>query len=383
MITAPVSTEIPLSRVVVDDEMRAAALRAIDSGHYILGEECAQLEREFAAYVGTRHAVLVGSGTDAILLVLLALGIGQGDDVILPSHTAFPTAEAVLQTGATPIFADVDATYTLDPADVRAKITARTRAIIAVHLYGYPAALDDLLGIAEQHGIALVEDACQAHGARYRGRRVGSIGAAGCFSFYPSKNMTCMGDGGAITTDRDDVAARVRQLRDHGRASKFVNDLVGFNSRFNEIQAAIARVQLRRLDHFNARRRAIAARYSALLADAPVVLPPLPADGEAVSHLYVIRCPERDALAAHLHLQGIRTGLHYPVPCHRQPAVTSVLPRVRLPRTERYVDEILSLPIFPELSDAEVDRVVEAILDFYRGGHARANGNGQGKVGQL
>jgi len=377
VITAPVSTDIPLSRIVIDDEMRAAALRAIDSGHYILGEECAQLEREFAAYVGTRHAILVGSGTDAILLALLALGIGRGHEVVVPSHTAFPTVEAVLQAGATPVFADVDATYTLDPVDVRAKITARTRAIIPVHLYGYPAALHELLGIAEEHGIVLVEDACQAHGARHRGRRVGSIGAAGCFSFYPSKNMTCMGDGGAITTDRDDVAARVRQLRDHGRVSKFVNYLVGFNSRFNEIQAAIARVQLRWLDHFNARRRAIAARYSALLADAPVVLPPLPADGEAAFHLYVIRCPERDALSTHLHRRGIHTGLHYPVPCHRQPAVTAVLPPVRLPRTERYVDEILSLPIFPELSDAEVDRVAEAVLDFYRGGHASRNGNGK------
>lgn len=360
MVTAPV----PLSRVVIDAEVRRAALRALDSGRYILADECRAFEAELAKFTGTKHAVLVNSGTSAIYLALKALGVEEGSEIIVPSFTAFPTVEPVVHLGARPVFVDAGDTYTADPEAVVKAITPKTAAILPVHLYGHPVDLDPMLEVARDHSIPLVEDCCQAHGARYKGKRVGSLGAAGCFSFYPSKNLTVAGDGGAVTTDRDEVAQAIRMLRDHGRTSKYLHEAVGYNLRFNEIQAAVGRVLLRRLDGFNRKRRQVAAAYKKELAAAPLGLPPEAPWAEPVYHMFVVRTPRRDSLQEFLKRRGVETGIHYPVPCHLQPALAH-LPRASLPRTEAAVKEILSLPIFPSLTSAQQERVVRSVLAFF------------------
>ncbi len=354
---------IPLSRPHVDEEVKTAAIRALESGRYILGEECRAFETEFAAYIGTEHAVLTASGTAALTLTMRALDVPQGGEVLVPAHTAFPTVEAILLAGGRPVFVDVDETFTLDPADAARKVTPRTVGLLPVHLYGHPAALDPLHKLSERHGLWLVEDACQAHGALYGGARVGGLGRAGCFSFYPSKNLTVLGDGGIITTNDAGVAARCRRLRDHGRAEKDIHQEVGDNLRFNEVQAAVGRVLLKQLDAGNARRRSLAARYSRQLKDLPLTVPGEADWAQSVYHLYVIRTARRDSLRAFLRERGIETGLHYPIPCHRQPALRH-LPPVTLARTEAIVSEILSLPIFPDLDETSVDTVAAAIREF-------------------
>ena len=356
---------IPLSRAHVTDEMKSAVLSAIDSGRFILGPETRAFEEEFAASIGTRHAIAVSNGTSAIQLTLLALGVGPGDEVLVPSHTAFPTVEAVFETGATPVFADIDATYTVDPSDLEARITPRTVGMIPVNLYGHPVDVAAMRRIADRHGLFWIEDSCQSHGAAAGGRTIGSFGDAGAFSFYPSKNLTVFGDGGMVTTDRDDLAGKIRRLRDHGRSDKYTHEVVGYNMRFNEIQAAVGRVQLRHLPEYSRRRRALARGYSDALAGV-VDTPPEPVGGEAVYHLYVIQTDARDALAAHLKAHGIETGVHYPLPNHRQPAT---LGRIHpappaLPVTERIVSRILSLPMFYELSDADRDFVAAQVRAF-------------------
>lgn len=318
---------IPLSRPPVDEEVKAAALRALESGRYILGEECRAFEAEFAAYIGTQHAVLTASGTAALVLTLRALDLPPGGEVLVPAHTAFPTVEAILLAGGRPVFVDVDETYTMDPADAERKVTRRSAGLLPVHLYGHPANLGPLLELAELNGLWLVEDACQAHGARYLGLRVGRGGAAGCFSFYPSKNLTVLGDGGIITTDDAKLAARCRRLRDHGRSAKDLHEEVGDNRRFNEVQAAVGRVLLKRLDVGNARRRALAARYAERLRDLPIAVPREADWAQSVYHLYVIRTARRDALRTFLRERGIEAGIHYPIPCHRQPALRHLPPR--------------------------------------------------------
>ncbi|HXH85165.1 MAG TPA: DegT/DnrJ/EryC1/StrS family aminotransferase [Candidatus Tectomicrobia bacterium] len=363
MAPSPPSPAIPLSRPVVDDEVRRAALAAIDSRQYILGPECRAFEAELAAWVGVRHAILTSSATAGLWLALRALGVKAGDEVLVPAHTAFPTVEAICFAEARPVFVDVDAYHTLDVADAARKATARTVGIVPVHLYGQPADLDAVRDLAGRLGVWLLEDCAQAHGATWRGGRVGRFGRAGVFSFYPSKNLTVMGDGGAVVTDDDDLAAHCRRLRDHGRRSKDVHDEVGFNLRFNEIQAAVGRVLLRRLDAMNARRRAIAARYAEGLAGLPLALPAVRPGAGHVYHLYVVRTPRRDALAAFLRERGIQTGVHYPVPAHRQPAVET-LAAPPLPATERLVDEILSLPISAGHADDEIDRVIAEVRAF-------------------
>jgi dTDP-4-amino-4,6-dideoxygalactose transaminase len=355
---------IPLSRVVIDGEIEAAVQRVLHSGRYILGDECAAFEAEFAAYIGVEHAVLTASGTAALALTLRGLELPPEAEVLVPALTAFPTVEAILLAGGRPVFVDVDDTATMDLADAARKVTARTVGILPVHLYGHPADLRPLGALAEHHRLWLVEDACQAHGARYRGAPVGGLGRAGCFSFYPSKNLTVLGDGGIITTHDARLAARARRLRDHGRVSKDVHEEVGDNLRFNEIQAAVGRVLLRRLDRGNARRRAWAQRYAARLRGLPMALPSEASWAWAVYHLYVVRTPRRDALRAFLQERGIETGVHYPVPGHRQPAVRHLAPPP-LPRTEALADEILSLPMFPDLGEAGVDAVADAIWEFF------------------
>jgi dTDP-4-amino-4,6-dideoxygalactose transaminase len=355
---------IPLSRPPKDDEIRQAVLTAVDSGQYILGPECREFETEFARYIGTKHAVLTNSGTAALWMVMKALGVKPGDEILVPSHTAFPTAEAVLFADATPVFVDVDDTYTLDPKDAVAKITPRTVGIVPVHIYGHPVDMDAIRELAGARGLWILEDCCQAHGAAYKGRRVGSFGRAAAFSFYPSKNLTVMGDGGIVVTDDDEITVRCRRLRDHGRLNKDVHAELGFNLRFNDVQAAVGRVLLRRLDAMNDRRRALAARYAQALASLPIQLPREAPWARHVYHLYVIRTSQRTALAQFLKDRGIQTGVHYPVPCHRQPVVERLAPPP-LPRTERLVDEILTLPISAGHTDAEIDEVAHAVRAFF------------------
>ena len=358
---------IPLSRPPVDDEIKAAVLAAIDSRQYILGPECRAFEQEFAAYLSVKYAVLTSSATAALWMGLKAFGVKAGDEVLVPSHTAFPTVEAICVTGAIPVFVDVDASYTVDVQDAAAKATPRTVGFVPVHLYGHPADLDGVRRLCEERSLWLLEDCAQAHGAAWRGRKVGSFGRAGAFSFYPSKNLPVMGDGGLLVTDDGDVAVRCRRLRDHGRLSKDVHAELGFNLRFNDIQAAVGRVLLRRLDAMNEHRRTLAARYCAGLAGLPLTLPVEPAGARHVYHLYVVRTAERDRLAAFLKARGIATGIHYPVPAHRQPAVELVDPPV-LPRTEQLVGEILSLPLSAGHTEEEIDTVIAAIKEFYRAG---------------
>lgn len=357
---------VPLSRPPVDDEIKAAVLAAIDSRQYILGPECRAFEQEFARYIGSKHAVLTSSATAALWLALKAFGVKADDEVLVPSHTAFPTVEAVCFSGAVPVFVDVDEfSYTVNPTDAAAKVSPRTVGFVPVHLYGHPADLDGIRRLCAERSLWLLEDCAQAHGAAWQGRKVGTFGRAGVFSFYPSKNLTVMGDGGLLVTDDDDVAARCRRLRDHGRLNKDVHAEVGFNLRFNDIQAAVGRVLLRRLDAMNDHRRALAARYRAGLAGLPLSLPEEAAGVRHVYHLYVIRTPERDALARFLKERSIATGIHYPVPSHKQPAVEHFNPPA-LPRTERIVGEILTLPISAGHSEAEVDQVVAAVKEFFR-----------------
>ena len=355
-------------------EIDAATARVMSSGWYILGPEVAAFESEFAAYLGVEQAVGVASGTDAVLLALRALGIGPGDEVITVAHTAVATVAAIELAGATPRLVDIDAaTYTLDPAQLAAAITSRTRAVVPVHLYGAPADMDAVLAVAHAHGLLIVEDCAQAHGARYRGRMVGALGDAAAFSFYPTKNLGALGDGGAVATNRPEVAERLRLLRQYGWRERYVSDVTGYNSRLDELQAAILRVRLRHLDAENTARRRLAARYDAALAGLPITLPTARADDRAVYHLYVIRTAARDALAAHLRARGIGTGVHYPVPVHRQPAYAHLgCDPGSLPATEAAAAEVLSLPMYPDLLPTAVDTIAAAIRDYY--GATGANG---------
>ena len=345
------------------DELDAAWRRVMDSGWYILGGEVAAFEEEFAAYCGVRHCIGVGNGLDALHLILRGYGIGPGDEVIVPSNTYIATWLAVTYAGALPVPVEPDeATCNLDPALIEAAVTPRTRAIIPVHLYGQPADMAAITGVARRHGLKVIEDAAQAHGARYRGRRCGSLGDAAGFSFYPGKNLGAIGDGGAVTTDDDSLAERVRMLRNYGSAKKYVNEVAGFNSRLDELQAALLRVKLARLDQWNDRRRAVAALYLESLRGAGVTLPLVPPWAEPVWHLFVVRSPDRDALTARLDREGISWLIHYPIPPHRQDAYRELGYREgRFPRAERLAAEVVSLPMGPHLERDDVARVVAAV----------------------
>lgn len=360
--------EIPLSRVFINEEVREAALCALNSGSYILAKECEAFEAELADYIGTKHAVLCSSWTAGGFLLHRAMGLKAGDEILVPSHTAFPTIEPMIHFGAKPIFIDIDETYCLDVDLLEASITPRTVGILPVHLYGHPANLDRILEIARKHGLWVIEDCAQAHGARFKDKRVGSMGTAGAFSFFPSKNLTVMGDGGCITTNDTALADDLRVLRNHGRKSKYIHEVVGYNLRFNEIQAAIGRVELRNIDQLNEHRRRIAARYTERLSGI-VNTPPEKEWAHAVYHMYVIQIPrsrDRDELAKHLQNKGIGTGIHYPVANHQQPAVTKLYSNLpKLPNTEAIVNEILSLPVYGELPLEDVDYVCDAILEFF------------------
>ena len=348
-------------------EIDAAIARVLDSGWYVLGRETDAFEQEFAAFVGAAHGIGVGSGTEALHLALKTLGIGPGDEVITVAHTAVATVAAVEMAGATAVLADVEDEYgTLDPAALERLVTPRTRAIVPVHIYGQAADLAPILETARRHGLAVIEDCAQAHGATYRGRPVGSFGALACFSFYPTKNLGAIGDGGMVVTRDAALARQARLLREYGWAERYISDIPGWNTRLDELQAAVLRVKLRHLEGDNAARGRIAAAYDAALADSGLKLPGTRAGSTHVYHLYVVRCAERDALQAHLRQAGIAAGIHYPVPVHLQPAYRSRL-AASLPVTERLAAEVLSLPIYLELSDADVAAVIAAVRDFPRG----------------
>ena len=364
---------IPLSKPSVNQEMKDRVLEVIDSGQYILGKHCKEFEKEFASYIGLKEGVLTSSGTSAIFLFLKALGVGPGDAVLVPSLTAFPTVEPVFHVGARPLFIDVDETLTTDPNHMEKVIrenkgprAQKIKGIIPVHLYGHPADLDAIFDVAGRYGLFVLEDCCQAHGARYKGKRVGSIGIGGCFSFYPSKNLTIFGDGGILVTSDDRIAQTCRMLRDHGRKEKYEHEMVGYNLRFNEIQAAVGRVQLQKLDGFNEARRQVAQWYGEGLRGLPVLLPVVKDWAEPVFHLYVIQTPRRDELASYLKDNGVQTGIHYPIPNHLQPGVVNTLGfQPGLSGTEGRVKKILSLPIYPDLEKEQVDYVCGVIRKFF------------------
>lgn len=348
------------------DEIDAAVAAVMNSCAFILGPDVAAFEREFAAYVGCREAVGISTGTRALHLAMEALGIGAGDEVITVPNTFAATALAIEECGATPVLIDIDPdTYLIDPGRIEAALTERTRAIVPVHLYGQPVDMDAILAIAQRHKLLVIEDACQAHGARYKGRRVGTLGNAAGFSFYPGKNLGAFGDGGLATTDDAELATRLRGLRNYGQSRKYHHDYRAYNARLDTIQAAVLRVKLRHLDRWNAQRQAAAARYRERLAGVEeVVLPKVAPDREHVWHLFVIRVPRRDAVLQALNEQGIGAGIHYPVPIHQMPAF-SHLPYKKgdFPITEAYAPTLLSLPIFPEMTPEQVDRVCETLKD--------------------
>lgn len=353
--------EVPATGVQLGEQERVAVERVLASGMLAQGPEVAAFETEFSAHVGGRPCVAVNSGTSALLLALLALGIGPGDEVVVPSFSFAATANAVALTGARPVFADVEPDhYGLDPAAVEAAVTARTAAIMPVHLYGHPAAMREITDIAARHGLAVVEDAAQAHLAALDGRVVGTVGAAAAFSFYPTKNMTA-GEGGMVVCADETVARRVRLLRNQGMERRYANEVVGYNMRMTDLHAAIGRVQLERLPAWTAQRRRNAAVLTAGLtaAESSGLVPPGVAVGaEPVWHQYTVRFPERERLAAELADRGVRTGVYYPTPIHRLPAYALDLD---LPVTDRVAAEVLSLPVHPALSDQQLTHVVAAV----------------------
>jgi len=350
----------------IRSEIGPALQEVIDSASFVLGPAVERFEREFADYLGVESVVATNSGTAALQLTLLALAVGAGDEVIVPAHTFIATAEAVSHVGAKPVFVDVfDDTGNLDPTLLPAAFTAKTRAIIPVHLYGQPADLDQIVEFARPKGLFVIEDACQAHGATYGGRHVGSFGTAACFSFYPGKNLGAYGEGGAVATRDSVLAERIRRLRDHGQSERYRHVEVGYNARMDGIQGAVLSVKLRHLDRWNEARRAHAANYSRGLTECGIRLPIVRSGREAVFHLYVVRSEKRDTLRRHLADRGVQTGLHYPIPLHLQPAYFHLgHQRGDFPESERWADSGLSLPMYSELTQAQRDEVIEAVLSF-------------------
>lgn len=344
-------------------ELEPAVLSALAAAQYIGGPNVRAFEQEVAAYCGVRHAIACASGTDALLLALRACGVGPGDEVITTPFTFVATASTITLCGAKPVFVDIDPkTYNLDPERVEAAITPKTRAIVPVHLYGQPAHLEPIAELCRKHGLRLVEDAAQSFGAEYGGRKSGAYGDLGCFSFYPSKNLGAFGDGGMVITDDDVLADEVRVLANHGSRSRYHHSALGYNSRLDELQAAILRVKLKRVDEFNASRRRAAHAYNARFADSGLVTPHEDGRGLHVFHQYTLSSERRDAIQAALAAAGIGNAVYYPIPLHRQELYGDQYAGITLPVTERVAQQVVSLPISPMLTEAQIDRVAEVVL---------------------
>ena len=348
------------------DEIDAAISRVLDSGWYILGKEVELFEKEFADFIGVKYGVGVGSGTEALHLALVACGIGLGDEVITVSHTAVATAAAITLSGATPVFVDIEPHYfTIDPVCIQKAITSKTKAILPVHIYGHPADMDAIMEIAQEFGLKVIEDCAQAHGAKYKGQRVGSLGDIGCFSFYPTKNLGAIGDGGMVVTNFPGLAEKTKLMREYGWKERYISSSEGWNSRLDEMQAAILRVKLKHLDEDNQKRIKLAQQYLHGLEDLPLDLPRKREGCEHVYHLFVIKTNDREALQDFLGENGIGTSIQYPVPIHQQPYYMDSATNRPLPVTEKLAKEILSLPMYPELSLEEIKTVISSIKEFY------------------
>jgi dTDP-4-amino-4,6-dideoxygalactose transaminase len=349
----------------IKDEIDTAVLRVLENAQFILGPEVLAFEKEFATYCGTAEAIGLNSGTSALHLALLAAGVGPGDEVITVPFTFVATAAAIVYAGAKPVFVDIEpVTFNMDVEKVEAAITPRTKAIIPVHLFGHPADMDPILAIARKHGLVVIEDAAQAHGAEYKGRRVGGIGDMGCFSFYPGKNLGACGEGGAVVTNNVEYAHKIRMLRDWGTERKYIHELHGYNYRMEGIQGAILRVKLRHLEAWTEARRRHALRYRELLADGGVALPEVMPHVRHVYCVYTIRAKDRGALQAELQRHEIQTGIHYPVPVHLQPAYRDLgYSRGAFPVAEQACEEVLALPIYPEMTETQVAEVARVIRE--------------------
>jgi dTDP-4-amino-4,6-dideoxygalactose transaminase len=358
--------DLKAPHVELHDEITEAVNRVVSSGWYILGPEVEAFEADFAAYCEAAHCVGVANGLDALHLVLRAMDVGPGDEVIVPSNTYIATWLAVSQCGATPVPVEpLESTFNIDPDRIEAAITPRTKVILPVHLYGQPADLDPILAIARRHKLKVLEDGAQAHGARYKGKRIGGHGDAVAWSFYPGKNLGALGDGGAVTTNDPELSDRIKVLRNYGSRVKYVNDEQGYNSRLDPIQAAVLSAKLKHLDEWNARRAEIAYRYKAALANTRLILPAVPDWGEPVWHLYVVRTRQREALQLSLTERGIGSLIHYPIPPHLQQAYSRLgYSRGDFPIAETMADEVLSLPMGPHLAAEDHGQVIAAILEF-------------------
>ncbi|MBN2315474.1 MAG: DegT/DnrJ/EryC1/StrS family aminotransferase [Sedimentisphaerales bacterium] len=344
-------------------EIKAALDRVLTSGWFILGQELASFEEEFAEYIGTQYAIGLNSGSDALLLAVKALGIGPGDEVLTVAHTYISSVDSIVRNGATPVFVDIDPeTFCIDPAQIEDKITEKTKAILPVHLYGQPADMTPIMNIAKRHNLFVIEDACQAHGAKYKGEKVGGIGDIACFSFYPVKNLGAYGDGGMVVTNDDELAEKVKMLRNYGQPEKHRHVFVGVNSRLDEMQSAILSIKLKYLDPWNQSRHQVADWYNEYLNGSGLVTPVEKDYAEHVYHLYVVRCKNRDTVQQKLTKCGIHTQIHYPVPVHKQPAYQNLGFDLSLPATEQACREILSLPIHPCLTHDDVRAVADAIV---------------------
>lgn len=352
----------------IKPEIDAALERVLDSCQFVLGPEVAAFEQDFAKYCGTSECIALNSGTSALHLALLAAGVGRGDEVVTVPFTFVASVAAVEYAGAKPVLVDIDPrSFTMDPAAIEGAITSRTKAILPVHLYGQPVDMDPIMEIARRHGLVVIEDAAQAHGAKYKGKPVGSIGDLACFSFYPGKNLGACGEAGAVTTNDREVAAQIRMLRDHGQAKKYYHDLEGYNARLDAVQAGLLHVKLQHLAKWNEQRRERAAEYKHLLeaAGSPVQAPYEPSWSRAVYHLYVVRTEDREGLMAFLKEHDIGTGIHYPIPLHRQKAYRHLsYQEGEFPVCETVAREILSLPMFPHLQPEQQHAVVQAVAEF-------------------
>jgi len=364
--------KIPLSRPIFDEEMKRAALDALENDRYVLGENVWKFEEEFARYVRAKYAVSTSSGTHALHFALVSCGVSKGVNAITTAFSFVATANAIVHAGGEPAFVDIHPpTCNISPIDLQGKVDVNTRVVLPVHLYGFPADMDEIVAIAEERNLCVVEDACQAHGAEYKGRKVGSIGTAGCFSFYPSKNMSVLGDGGMVVTNDEGIASAVLKLRDAGRKAKYEHDVIGFTARLNSVNAAIGRCQLRKLDVWNERRRKIAELYAEELKELQdrIKLPPKrSSEVKPVFHLFVIRISLRDALKDWLEKSGIECGIHYPIPIPLQPIYKKLygFRHGDFPISEKLAGTCLSLPMHPRLCDDDVRFVCEQIEGFYK-----------------